>query len=63
MWQWRNYAVSHVPPGHQLLRINLDETSVKLFQGDAKGTVFFKKRKRHADEDEEPVQKASPRST
>ena len=47
MWQWYNYAESQVPAGKQTLRINLDETSVCLFQGDAKGTVFFsKKRKR-----------------
>ena len=60
VWQWRNYAVSEVPPGHQVLRINLDETSVKLFQGDAKGTVLFRKRRRdrRTEVDEEPVQKA-----
>ena len=27
------------------MRINLDETSVKLFQGDGKGAIFFKKKK------------------
>ena len=58
MWQWSNFAIAQAPPGRQVLRINLDETSVKLFQGDAKGTVFFKKRKRCADKEEEPAQKA-----
>ena len=61
MWQWRNFALAQAPPGHQVLRINLDETSVKLFQGDTKGTVFFTKRKRRSDEEEEaeePVQVA-----
>ena len=46
MWQWWNYAVASVPTGCRILRLNLDETSVKLFQGEGKGTIFFKKRKR-----------------
>jgi hypothetical protein len=33
-----------VPPGKSILRINLDETSVCLFQGAGKGTVFINKR-------------------
>ena len=46
MWQWWNYAVASVPTGCRILRLNLDETSVKLFQGEGKGTIFFKTRKR-----------------
>ena len=49
MWQWWNFVAARAPAGHSLLRLNLDETSVKLFQGDGKGAVFFsKKRPRHA---------------
>lgn len=74
MWQWWNYALASVPVGFRILRLNLDETSVRLFQGDGKGTVFFQKRKRkrssgpdeegHGEEDdsgrgEEPVQFAN----
>ena len=44
-WQWFNYAAAQAPTGSTILRINLDETSVKLFQGDGKGAVFFKKKR------------------
>ena len=43
MWQWFNFAASRVPPLKEPLRINLDETSVCLYQGDAKGTVMRSK--------------------
>ena len=36
--------MEQVPPGTIALRLNLDETSVCLFQGDAKGHVFANKR-------------------
>ena len=36
--------MEQVPPGTIALRLNLDETSVCLFQGDAKGNVFANKR-------------------
>ena len=36
----------HVPPAKQILRINLDETSVCLSQGNAKGNLFVAKTKR-----------------
>ena len=56
VWQWYNYAASRVPAGKEPLRINLDETSLCLFQGDAKGTVLFRKKKKawtkHASVDE-----------
>ena len=54
LWQWWNCAASHVPPGFVLLRINLDETSICLFQGSGKGAVAFRKGKQCPSE--EPVQ-------
>ena len=45
-WQWFKYAAAQAPTGSTVLRINLDETSVKLFQGDGKGAVFFKEEER-----------------
>ena len=53
-WQWFNYYSREVQPGKQILRINLDETSVCLFQGDRKGTVFVHKKRLREDE---PVQR------
>ena len=44
-WQWWNCAAQRVPPGLELLRINLDETAVCLFQGGGKGTVICRKRR------------------
>ena len=51
-WQWWNYCSAQVPAGKTILRINMDETSICLFQGDGKGTVFVDKKRRR----EEPVQ-------
>lgn len=48
---------SRVPVGKRLLRINVDETSVSLWQGQSKGTVLFRKRM-HPPE-AEPIQRAS----
>ena len=45
VWQWYNCAVASLPDGYSPLRINLDETFVSLYQGAAKGAVFFRKRK------------------
>ena len=45
MWQWWNCAAEHAPAGLELLRINLDETAVCLFQGGGKGTVICRKRR------------------
>ena len=42
-WQWFNYCASMVPGGKQLLRINMDESSVCLFQGRGRGNVFLKR--------------------
>ena len=49
MWQWWNYCESKVPDGKAVLRINLDETSICLFQGDVTGTVFVPRKRQHAD--------------
>ena len=43
VWQWWRYCGDQLPAGKAFLRINLDETSVCLFQGGGKGTVFVKK--------------------
>ena len=45
-WQWYNYVADRVPAGKTALRINLDETSVCLFQGTGRGTVFVSKKRR-----------------
>ena len=45
MWQWFNFAASRVPPLKEPLRINMDETSVCLYQRDAKGTVMCSKKR------------------
>ena len=45
VWQWYNCCAARVPAGRAPLRINLDETSVALFQGGSKGTIMYNKRK------------------
>jgi hypothetical protein len=45
VWQWYNCCAARVPAGKAPLRINMDETSVCLFQGGGKGTVVFKRRR------------------
>lgn len=42
-WQWYNFLASHVQVGQKVLRLNLDETGVCLFQGGGKGNVFIAK--------------------
>ena len=44
VWNWYNYVVSQRPPTKELLRINIDETSVCLWQGSGKGTIAFRRR-------------------
>ena len=46
VWQWFNYYSKGVPDGRRLLRLNMDETSVCLFQGEGKGDVFLAKQHR-----------------
>ena len=55
-WQWWNFAESRAPAGRTPLRINVDETSVCLVLGVARGNIFF--RKRRSPPTEEPVQRA-----
>lgn len=43
-WQWWQYCCGELPAGKAPLRINLDETSVRLFQGGGKGWVFATKK-------------------
>ena len=43
-WQLYNYLLTSIPAGKRVLRINLDETSICLFQGRVKGNVFVSKR-------------------
>ena len=45
VWQWYNCCAARVPAGRAPLRVNLDETSVALFQGGGKGTIMCRKRK------------------
>ena len=42
-WQWWNFYNAQVAAGKQLLKINLDETSLRLFQGDGRGIIFASK--------------------
>ena len=56
-WQWWNYLQSHVPPGKTPLRINFDETSICLFQGGGKGTVFMS-RKQHRPKQKVPKERS-----
>jgi len=51
-WQWWNYCCARLPAGKACVKINLDETSVCLFQGDSKGNVFVNKKRLR----DEPVQ-------
>ena len=44
-WQWFNYVEGQVPVGKTMLRVNLDETAVCLFQGGARGTIFASKKR------------------
>ena len=39
-WKWFNAVTVYCPPDRKLLRINVDETSICLFQGDTSGTVI-----------------------
>ena len=43
-WQHYNYFVGYVQVGRKVLRLNLDETSLCLWQGRRKGNVFIWKK-------------------
>ena len=63
VWQWWSFLKAQVPAGKTFLRVNVDETSVCLFQGTAKGTVMARKRKFNdataSDGPREPAQKVN----
>ena len=42
-WQWYNYLECNIPAGKRALRINLDETSICLFQGATRGNICLSK--------------------
>ena len=44
-WQWFNYCTTQAPEGKVLLKINLDETSICLFQGEGKGNILLSKKR------------------
>ena len=46
VWQWWNYCCGQIPEGKTVLKINMDETSICLFQGDQKGNVFLSKKRK-----------------
>lgn len=39
-WQWYNHLCSEIPSEKKVLRVNLDETAICVFQGDVKGNVL-----------------------
>ena len=41
MWQWYNFCAARIPPGNAPLHINVDETSVFLFQEREEGGNRF----------------------
>ena len=43
-WQWANYCFSQIPAGQRALRVNMDETSICLLQGDDCGNIFLSKK-------------------
>lgn len=46
MWQWYNHAEQLAAArGRSILRVNLDETAICLFPGQAKGAVFVSKKR------------------
>lgn len=45
VWTWWNWLETHVAPGKQVLKINLDETSVRFYYRSKKGLFFPSKRK------------------
>ncbi len=55
VWNWYNFLVSKKPPTKTVLRVNIDETSVCLWQGSGKGTIAFPRRRRHDAEAKEVV--------
>lgn len=46
VWQWWNYLEGSVASSKRALRINMDETSISLDQGDVRGVIFCSKQRR-----------------
>ena len=44
-WQWWNYYRSIIPSPKLPLRLNLDETSVCMYQGDVEGNIMVSKKR------------------
>ena len=59
-WQWWNLYEATAPGGKSLLGINLDETSICVFQGDIRGNIFVS-RKRQREEITQNVSRAARR--
>jgi hypothetical protein len=55
VWQWWNFCKGKVANGKTVLRVNLGETAVCIFQGGQKGNVFVTKKRPR----DEPVQHIS----
>ena len=50
MWRWYRALVKVLPPGKQILHVNMDETSVPAFHGQEVGNITeWKKRGRAAE--------------
>ena len=45
MWQWFNFLAAQVPSGKTVLKINLDETAICLYQGEGKGNILLSKKR------------------
>ena len=61
MWRWFNYHASRCPADKVLLRLNLDETSVCLWNGDDSGNVLVRRR-RGADDVRQDVRRGATRT-
>ena len=59
-WQWHDHLHSLVVPGVEIVDINLDETSVKLFRGNHRGNIAFAHR---LPSHEQPRQSACSKDT
>ena len=42
-WRWWNFLSAQVPAGRIIIRLNLDETAVSLYQSGGKGNVFLER--------------------
>jgi hypothetical protein len=45
-WRWYNYVSGQVPSTKAVLRLNLDETSICLYQGNVRGNIFVSRGRR-----------------